>query len=629
MKIDDQKKDRAVLGNYFSKNKIPTEGEFAQLIGSCLNQREDGLVKEPGEPLSLAATGDDTSLKKALSFFRDSGDSDPAFSIALRPRSNPADANTGRAGFSINDTQNNSRLCIDAATGNVGIGTAAPSTTLEVSGDATVTGKLTVASGSSLVLRAAAQSVDAGDIIFHSSDGSQKARIWSEVSAATGLHLSGGDNTPKISIAANGNVGIGSQTPGRRFLVGGTDVAGIGLDPSDGSPSAGYFRFGDNTGWKLHFGRSREAGNGPLNTRMTGVLMTLMDNGNFGVGTAAPNHRFHVVAPEAVGLFESSGGQAYLRLSTNEGIDNRVELCNRPTGRLALWVAGYGDAISIVRSGSVGIGTIAPTARLDISGAGGATVDLRVNGRLRSDNNDGGLWVASDRFIGGHSTNQVGFYNGSAWRLSVASNGNVGVGTVSPTQRLHVVGDVIVTGNIGTRGFSPTAKTAGWGGGLHTWDVEAEGTIWSRNGLQSGNRDLAENFLSAAPLEPGHLVSIGDNDGDVTLTRSARDPRIIGVVSTEPAVLMNSALNRDADEEPDRGRYYPIALSGCVPCKVTDESGPIAIGDLLTSASRPGFAMRAARHGDTVPPSPGTIVGKALRPHAAGDGVIEIFVMLH
>ncbi|HEU0144963.1 MAG TPA: hypothetical protein VFQ47_09270, partial [Nitrososphaera sp.] len=49
-------------------------------------------------------------------------------------------------------------------------------------------------------------------------------------------------------------------------------------------------------------------------------------------------------------------------------------------------------------------------------------------------------------------------------------------------------GDLTVEGNIGTSGFSPTPVTPGWGGGIHTWDVEAEGTVWSRSKVQTGNR---------------------------------------------------------------------------------------------------------------------------------------------
>lgn len=80
--------------------------------------------------------------------------------------------------------------------------------------------------------------------------------------------------------------------------------------------------------------------------------------GNLAVGRLASDHKFHVYtrgAPEPgeVGLLEASSNNAYLRIMTSDGFDNRVELCCRPGGRLALWVAGSGDVFNINRDGVV------------------------------------------------------------------------------------------------------------------------------------------------------------------------------------------------------------------------------------------------------------------------------------
>jgi hypothetical protein len=85
----------------------------------------------------------------------------------------------------------------------------------------------------------------------------------------------------------------------------------------------------------------------------------------------------------------------------------------------------------------------APAAKLHIEGKGGNNIDLLVNGRIKSNNNNGGLWIASDRFVGGTSTDKIGFYNKS-WRLLVQSNGNVeingnlGIGTSDPISALSL-----------------------------------------------------------------------------------------------------------------------------------------------------------------------------------------------
>ena len=66
-----------------------------------------------------------------------------------------------------------------------------------------------------------------------------------------------------------------------------------------------------------------------------------------------------------------------------------------------------------------------------------------------------------------------------------------------------------------------------------------------------------------------------------------------------------------------------LALMGRVWVKATAENGPIRVGDLLTTASRPGYAMRC--------PDPsaceGALVGKALEPLPGGEGLIEVLLL--
>ena len=115
-------RNRAELKSYFVKNAIPTENNFAELIEGMLNQSADGVVKLPGDPLSIEAVGDEDSPMKALNLYRNLSDPNPDWSISLNP------------GFNLCDGENNSRLFIDRNNGNIGIGTAAPDNRLEVNG---------------------------------------------------------------------------------------------------------------------------------------------------------------------------------------------------------------------------------------------------------------------------------------------------------------------------------------------------------------------------------------------------------------------------------------------------------------------------------------------------------------
>src|SRR5204862_529378 len=114
-----------------------------------------------------------------------------------------------------------------------------------------------------------------------------------------------------------------------------------------------------------------------------------------------------------------------------------------------------------------------------------------------SNNNDGGLWVTTDRFIGGFGTGQVGFWNNGDWRLSVANNGNVGIGigAETPAARLDIQGaprsgkhptavkGMYVTGDFGDAGdgveFRHSNATSGIGIAHNT--IYAAGTNANQN----------------------------------------------------------------------------------------------------------------------------------------------------
>ncbi|HWC19305.1 MAG TPA: hypothetical protein VG498_20000 [Terriglobales bacterium] len=66
-----------------------------------------------------------------------------------------------------------------------------------------------------------------------------------------------------------------------------------------------------------------------------------------------------------------------------------------------------------------------------------------------------------------------------------------------------------------------------------------------------------------------------------------------------------------------------LALAVRVPAKVTAEAGAIRTGDLLTSSSKPGYAMRCARVTCS-----GEILGKALQPLALDSGTIQALLTL-
>jgi hypothetical protein len=143
----------------------------------------------------------------------------------------------------------------------------------------------------------------------------------------------------------------------------------------------------------------------------------------------------------------------------------------------------------------------------------------------------------------------------------------------------------------------------------------AEGTAgtivgdWSLTGKwQATYADLAEFYSADAEYEPGTVLIFGGT-AEVTTTTIGNDSRVAGVVTTNPAYVMNSELE---------GVRACVALQGRVPVKVL---GIIKKGDLITTSSIPGYACKAMN------PQVGTIIGKAVADKLdPNKGIIEVAV---
>lgn len=133
------------------------------------------------------------------------------------------------------------------------------------------------------------------------------------------------------------------------------------------------------------------------------------------------------------------------------------------------------------------------------------------------------------------------------------------------------------------------------------------------------NADCAEDF-DVAEEAPVGTVMVLDGEGRLRQSTLPYDRRVAGVISGagdfRPALVL--------DKRPDSTGRLPIALLGKVCCHVDAAYGAIAPGDLLTTSPTPGHAMKAADPRQLA----GAILGKALRPLPAGQGLVPILVTL-
>ena len=219
----------------------------------------------------------------------------------------------------------------------------------------------------------------------------------------------------------------------------------------------------------------------------------------------------------------------------------------------------------------------------------------------------------------------------------------------------------IVQSNARTDSFTGTTPNNTWGAGklrvttlappcTNTGAIfrieRATGNVCADGYFSSPATDVAEYILVSEAVEPGDVVELDPHNP--RQYRKARGPYstlVAGVISTAPGVILGLGPNPLApfptreggtplsvsgrggggvgEGLGERSPRALLALIGRVPVKASTENGPIRPGDLLTSASKPGYAMRC----ESAQKCDGAIIGKALEALNEGEGVIVMLVM--
>ncbi|MEK6323900.1 MAG: hypothetical protein AABN33_19825 [Acidobacteriota bacterium] len=256
-------------------------------------------------------------------------------------------------------------------------------------------------------------------------------------------------------------------------------------------------------------------------------------------------------------------------------------------GRIAKFQNGSGtleDSVITESTGNVGIGTVNPTATLEVAGRILSTGTAAENSFQDRTSTRQWTWYGTG--------DMARFWNsGIGDMLFVTPSGNVGIGAIPATSnKLHVAGSAYVTGNL-----------------------TVDGNIAAKY------QDVAEWVPARHAISPGTVVVLdSERSNHVLPCARAYDTRVAGVVSAKPGVLLG---------ERGEGKVM-VATTGRVRIKVDATNAPIRVGDLLVTSDKQGIAMRSLPLdlGGTPIHRPGTLIGKALEPLEKGVG--EILVLL-
>lgn len=182
------------------------------------------------------------------------------------------------------------------------------------------------------------------------------------------------------------------------------------------------------------------------------------------------------------------------------------------------------------------------------------------------------------------------------------------------------------------------------------------GNVFADGSFNASGADLAEYIAVSDPVEPGDLVAIDPNNpAHYRKTQQAHSELATGVIATDPGVVLGVGSGTNSSSslldlglatwisptntvtssvnftltglvprlDFDVTQRPVLALMGQVEVKATTANGPIEPGDLLVSASKPGYVMRCA----DPDACEGAIVGKALEALTEGRGTIRMLVI--
>jgi hypothetical protein len=424
-------------------------------------------------------------------------------------------------------------------------------------------------------------------------------------SATAGYFLAGGNSGQTYGVWAENDSTSNSATAGY-FLADGNSGQTYGVwaenDSTDTGATAGYFLADGNSGQTYGVW----ARNNSTDTGATAGYFRATGTSGATRGVSATNDSTDTGARAGQFFANGDSGQTYGVWARNDSTSNDA-------------MAGYFHA-----NGNSGQ-TYGVYAENDSTGTGATAGYFRANGNSGQTR---GVYAENDSTIAGAT---AGFFlaNGTRGSTSGVIARNNSSGASAAAGQFFAAATSGRTSGVRVLNHSTTEEGAY---AIHAYKTSCTSGSWCY-GVYTPNKmyaaafdttagDVAEYLPTDQSLEPGDVV-MADPRGGGRLARAegAYNTAVLGLISTQPGLALGSGEHEGGDNNEGKA---PLALSGRAPCKVSAENGPIRPGDLLTTSSTPGHAMRC----EGMEQCFGRTIGKALDSLDSGTGVIEILVTL-
>jgi hypothetical protein len=490
---------------YDNAKKFETTATGIDVTGTVVS---DAIQVDTDSGITLKDGGDSRTLTFKIDAgtgrYQASGSADHFFTTTDSNLARFYIANNGDISF-YEDTGTTPKFFWDASAESLGIGTTSPAYLVDAYGAVASRGSGT--GNAAFVL----QEVGNDPWYLMQFTGGAVSINYSATSSANS----------KFLIDTSGNVGIGTSSPSANLHIANSGVPTIRLEDSGSSQYAQIFTNNDD----LVIG-SDEGNTGSLSSIAFRVdaseKMRIDTSGNVGIGTSSPSSVLHVsdtTQPQIT--MQDSTNSSFGRITgggTTGSLTLEADYTNTKAGTVMTFNVDNTERMRIDSSGNVGIGTSSPAAKLDVAETDNVTYssssvqgDLIISRKNSANtvNQVVGLefditgWSGSTTGVAGISAIQTGSNQSSAAlafqtrnsgtvaeRMRIDSSGNVGIGTSSPTAKLHVGAVSNIVGNL-----SPTAVIIG--------DINTSGSEETTLGIYQGGTSVGSAVGLVAGVTSG------------------------------------------------------------------------------------------------------------------------------